>query len=314
MNAKWIAATALAVCACTQRPAALPSSAGQPAYALHYASELTQATKRIDEDQTRQKTLAADIEARIEELKKPKWDHVRAIVDDSDAVGRASDFAESRDGMESVRSFWSDEKDGITNRVAGSAQGLVQKAHCSASAGASGHAGDSSLDVRGPIAYSMNESMDKQLQKRLRAHNDAFLLIERYKTELGPQNVASLEKLADEIAESSYVVHVGLPAARDRLRRLLADKQAVGDTLIRYANEEKASESEPGRAEADIKASEERIAAANRSQTDVDGVAGQASASSKAVDDRVTRATKDYDDTLNAIRAKIDDKKKAAGQ
>jgi hypothetical protein len=314
MKANLTAAALLAVCACTQRPSALPSSAGQPAYALHYASELTQATKAIDEDEARQKTLGTDLDARIEELKKPKWAHVRAIVDDSDAVGRAADFAESREGSEAVRSFWSDEKEAIANRVAGSAQAIVQKAHCSGSGAATGHGGDGSLDVRGPISYSLSESVDKQVQKRLRSHNDAFVLIERYRTEFGPQNVTALEKLADELAEASYVVHTELPAARDRLRRLVADKQAVSDTLVRYATEEKASEGEPGRTDADIKASEERIAIANRSQTEVEGVAGQASASSKALDDRIARATADYDDVLKAIRTKIDEKRKASGQ
>lgn len=313
MNSRVMAASLLAVCACTQRPAAAPSSAGQPAYALHYASELTRATKTIDEEQARQKALVTNLAARIEELKKPKWEHVRAIVDDSDAVGRAADFAEGHEEVESVRSFWADEKEPITNRVAGNAQGLVQKAHCSSS-GAPGHGGDSSLDIRGTVGFSLSESIDKQIQKRLRARNDAFLLIERYKTELGSQNVASLEKLADEIADASYVVHVELPAARDRLHRLIADKQAVGDTLIRYATEEKAAESEPGRTDADNKASEERIASANRSQTEVDGVAGQASASSKAIDERISRAEKDYDDALQAIRAKIDEKRKASSQ
>ena len=61
----------VALCACAQRPTAVPSSAGQPSYAMQYAADLTAATKAIDDDQTRRKTLAADLDGRIEELKKP---------------------------------------------------------------------------------------------------------------------------------------------------------------------------------------------------------------------------------------------------
>ena len=241
-----------------------------------------------------------------------KSDFVRAIVDDSDAVGRSADFAESHDGVTDVRSFWSDEKEPVTSRVAGSTQGVVQKAHCSGTPSA--HGTDAPLDVRGTIAYSLNESIDKQLAKRLRSRNDAFLLIERYKNELGPQNVAILEKLADDIAEASYTVHVEMPAERERLTRLLADKQAVSDTLVRYAQDEKAYERTAGRTDAEVKAGDERIAAANRSQADVAAAASQAESVDKALDDRLSRAVKDYDDALSALRAKIDEKKKAASQ
>ncbi len=312
MKRSVIAAVLLPVCACTQRPAALPSSAGQAAYALHYASELTQTTKAIDDDQTRQRTLASDWDARIEELKKPRWDRVRAVVDGADAAGRTADFTDTRMGVEFVRSFWSGEKDAITTRVAGNAQSLVQKAHCSGAT--PGHTGDGSLDVRGVVAYSLSEAMDKELQKRLRAHNEAFVLIERYASEFGHEAEASLEKLADDIAEASYLVHAEMPAARDRLHRLMADKQTVTDTLVRYANEEKAAESEAGRTDAENKASEERIGIANRSLTEVDGAAGQASTLSRDLDDRLSRASRDYDDALKALRAKIDEKRKAAGQ
>jgi hypothetical protein len=312
MNRNAMVVALLPLCACTQRPAALPSSSGQAAYALQYASELTQTTKAIDGGQARPRTLASTFDARIEELKKPRWDRVRAIVDDADAVGRTADFADNRTGAEFVRSFWSDERDAVTSRVAASAQGLVQKAHCSGTA--AGRTGDGSLDVRGAVAYSLGEAMDKELQKRLRAHNDAFILIERYRTEFGPQNAASLERLADDVAEASYMVHAELPAARDRLRHLMADKQGVTDTLVRYANEEKAAESEAGRTDAENKASEERIAVANRSLTEVDGAAARANTVSKDLDDRLSRAGKDYDDTMKALRAKIDEKKKAAGQ
>ena len=42
--------------------------------------------------------------------------------------------------------------------------------------------------------------------------------------------------------------------------------------------------------------------------------ASQAESVDKALDDRLSRAVKDYDDALSALRAKIDEKKKAASQ
>jgi hypothetical protein len=295
-------AIAMAACTRPEREPVLASSAGRPAYALRYADELAATTRVNGEDQQQAQKLEAGFATRADELKKPDWELVRAVVDESDAAGKSADFHDAHGEVDAVRTFWANEKATIDAKVAGGAQYVVKQATCTS--------GCTNLDVGGPAAFAMNEAIEKQLQKRLRTSNDAFVLVEREHTTLGAQNAAALEKLADDVAQASYLVHVELVLHRERLKRLLADKTATRTTLERFEKDEGAFQSQPGRKDAEKKASDERIAAARKSQAAIDGAVVQAEAAVSAADKTIAAATKDYDTALNALRDKIDQKKK----
>jgi hypothetical protein len=279
----------------------LAPSSSEPSYALHYGDELAASTKAIGDAQTDEKALASDFPTRADELKKPDWDLVLAVVDESDAAGKSADFADAHDEVDGVRTFWAREKDSITSKVAGNAQYAVKQApSCT------------NVDVGGPVSYALNDSMDKAIQKRLRASNNAFVLIERNKTSLGAANVAALEKLADQVAQASYDVHVQLVLESERLKRLLADRGSIAATLDRYVQDEKTFQSQPGRTDAEKKASDDRIVAAGKAKASADAAAAQAEPTAKSLEQTVDTATKDYDAALKALHDKIADKKKNA--
>lgn len=280
------------------KPPAVASSSGQSDYALHYSDEIAGATKAINDAQTKRKTLTSGFNAYVDQLKKPDWQKVDTIVDDSDAAGKSADFADAEGDAVAIRSFWDAEKNDISGRVNGAAQQKLKESGCSS-------------DVGGVIGYSIGEAINKQLQKRLRARNDAFVVIERNKIALGPQNVSTLEKLADDVAEASYDVHVLMVNQRNRLDRLNADRNDVRKTLDRYIQEETELQAEPGRTDADKKASADRVNAAKKTKADIDAGGQQADALSKDMEKQIDAATKEYDDALKALKAKIAEKKKA---
>jgi hypothetical protein len=285
-------------CSSSGRAPALPSSSGQTAYAIGYSDELNSATKAIADAQAKEKQLSAGFAAHVDELKKPDWSKVDVIITESDDAGKSADFADAQTDATAIKSFWESDKNEITARVNGNAQHTLKEAGCTA-------------DTAGPISYALNEAINKQLQKKLRSKNEAFVVLERYKTSLGAQNVASLEKLADEISEASYDVHVLMVNQRNRLERLVADKNDVKKTLDRFIEEETAFQAEPGRTEPEKKASQERVTAANKNKAELDKVASQAESVMKEMDKAIDASTKDYEDALKNLKTKVSEKKKA---
>jgi len=273
------------------------SAGGHDAYAIRYDEELTTATKSAADAQTREKTLTGGFGGYVDQLKKPDWTKVDVVIDDSDDAGKSADYADAANDGTGVRAFWESEKGEITARVNSGAQDKLKESGCSG-------------DVSGAISYSLDDAIKKRLQKRLRARNDAFVVIERNRTAMGP-NAAVLEKLADDVAESSYAVHVLMPLQRNKLQRLVADKSDVKKTLDRYIKEETDLQAEPGRSDADKKASQDRVTAANKKKAQIDDVSAQAEAAAKDMDKSIDAATKDYDDALKALKAKVAEKKKS---
>lgn len=280
----------------------LAPSASQPAYAMEYASELTDSAKDAGDAQTKAQALTSGFDAHLDDLKKPDWDVVLAVVQDADAAGRSADFADAHGDTHTVRAFWADEKDTFAQKVGGNAQYAVKQASCT-----------SAPDVSGAVTFAMNDTMDKELKKRLRSHSDATIDIERNRIALGQQNALALEKLADDVAEASWLVHVAMVEQRDHLQRLVADEQQVKKTLDRFAADEQAWAAQPGRTEAEKNASQERAAAAIKMKGDVDTAAQQAEPLVTQMDQSIQQATKAYDDALAALKAKIADRKKGDG-
>lgn len=287
-----------ASCTSAGRAPSTTPSAGHTTYAIHYNEEIAAATKAVGDAQTREKTLSTGFAAYIDQLKKPNWQKVESVIDDSDEAGKSTDYADVADEAVAVRSFWDAEKNEITGRAVGGAQGRLKEANCTA-------------DVGGSIAWALNDGISKQLQKRLRARNEAFVVIERYRPSLGSQNAAILEKLADDVAEASYDVHVQMLLLRRRLDQIVADKGDVKKSLDRYVQEEADFQAEPGRTDIEKKASADRVTAANKSKSELDSAASQAEAVSKDIDKTVDAATKDYEEALRNLRAKVAEKKKA---
>lgn len=283
-------------CSSSAKAPAVAAAGGHAAYAVRYDEELTGATKAFADAQAREKTLSSGLAAYVDQLKKPDWQKVEVVIDDSDDAGKSADFADAANDATAIKNFWDAEKGEITGRVAGSPQ--VKESGCSSEAG------------NNAIAYALNEAINKRIQKRLRARNDAFVLIERNRVSLGA-NAATLEKLADDVSEASYDVHVLMLLQRQRLQRLVADKSDVKKTLDKYVQDETAFQAEPGRTDAEKKASADRVTTANKHKGEIDNAAAQAEQVVKDMDKSIESSTKEYDEAFKSLKAKVAERKKA---
>jgi hypothetical protein len=292
-----LAALAASAVACTnsqQQGPQVASSSSQTTYAASYPDDLQAASKAVADDRNDAHTLSTGFAQRAGDLKGPTdTDTLVAVVDRADEAGRSQAFVARRADTRTVRQFWDEERPTITGRVAGAAQQKVSDAKCE------------NADVGGAVAYSLKDGVDKQLEKRLRAKNEGQLLLERYKTSIGQPNAGVMQKLADDVAQASYLVNVALEEDRNRVTRLMADKGSIDSTLKHAIDDEQAFQKEKGRTDAEKKASDARIAELQKAQAALGGAVVNAEVATRGIDDQIKQARTEYADALKALEDQI---------
>ena len=280
------------------------SSAAQVNYAMDYPGELQSTANDYVNTETDVRKATTDFQKYPDQLKDPPWPLVQNIVNRADEAGRSSAYVDAHHEFEGTRDFFTQEKDDISRKVAGSAQYVLKKKECS----------QCDVDVAPAVASSLRDAVDKQLEKRLRAHNDAHLLIERYRESLGKSNAAALEKQADDISSASYSTFIRSVELKVRATHLLDEANQIKKTLDQSVADERAFQAEPGRKEADKKASNERIAKMEDGKVKIDAAIPPLQGLVKEIDQRSQAMTKEYNDALEALKKALSAKEAAAAK
>jgi hypothetical protein len=292
-----VVAATLALPACTQpqKGAEVAPSTAQPAWAANYADDLQGASKDLTDDRTQAHAIDAQLGARAGDVKSPTdTNALLAIVKRADEAGRSAAYVQGAEEDRVVRGFWDDSRGPIVGRAAGAAKTVVADAKC-----------EKSPDPSGQVAYAVKDGVDRALEKRLREHNDAQVLVERYKVALGNGNASAVQKLADDVALASYLSNVALQNDRNRVAALLQSRQAADDTLQRAIADERAFQGDKGRTDAERKASDDRIAQYQKSQQAIGGAVVSADVALKNVDDQIKQARSEHDAALRALEDAI---------
>jgi hypothetical protein len=286
--------SSLACSSATPEPA-VASSAGQTLYAESYPASLQSVANSQLNSEGIVKTLTSDFNKYPDQLKDAPWPRVLVVVEQADEAGRSTAFVDQEKATERTATFFADEHEDITRKVAGAVQYAAKKK-------------EYDFEAYGPVSGSLKDAVDKNLEKRQRAINDAQLTIERYRDTLGKANAAALEKQADAISLASYLTYVKLPSVRAQTVALVGEADQVRKTLDRALAEEQTFAAEPGHSAAEKKASAERSARLTDAKGRVDAALAQAQALAKDQEQRNAQTKKAYDDALDALKKAISTK------
>ncbi len=290
------AAASAAGCAKNQLTPTIESSAAESSYAITYPVALEHQRKQLVDDKTKASELTTGLGTR--ELKTnadPKL--LEEIVEASDAAGRSHTFVAAQREARAFRTFWEEERAPIASRVTAAAQKQIADAGC-----------PQEVDVAGATNYALKEGFERQLEKRVREHNEAQHIIERNRAAFPGPALAEIQKLADDIAYASYVVNVALIDDKDNIEHMLAEQRSVAGTLDDSLERERKYLSEQAKTKEEKKVSEERIAELEKSKAALDSAVRNAEGESKELEQTIKQAQGDYDaayeDLLKRIKAR----------
>lgn len=275
----------------------LASSAPHGHYAREFPDKLNAVAKDFSDRRIEARKVFTEFNGYPSKLKDPpSWAHVLEIVTRADEDGHSHAYVGRLRRVAGASAFFEAEIDEINKKVAGSVAFVAKKKGCDES-------------VAGAAAPALKDIVEKQLEKELHEASEAHRLIDRYRSELGKENAAALEKQADDIARASYVVHIELVDDKLRLLRMVGEVDQVRKTADdAIAAERDYQSSYKKMTEAEKKASQARIDELNKSKASLDAAVKQAEAVVPTVEDEIKKIQKEYDDALEALKAKIKEK------
>jgi hypothetical protein len=286
------AGSAGAGCAGNRYDAKVASSADSAGYALRYADELDAATQVLRADTQRAHDLTASLPAHSQDVKPgADRDVLLRIIEQSDAAGRGQSYARVQAEERALRAFWEAERGPLAARASSAAQKEVADAGCT-----------QTVELGGTMQHALRDGIDKQLERRTRAANEGQRTLEQHKAKLPPGSTVALQRLSDEVAQASHLVHVALPADAEELSRLLHERSQVEATLARLLDEERTLQADPHKP-SEQKASQERVVQIEKSRSALSGRAKTAEDALRDSSEASRLAQNEYENTIEAIKA-----------
>ncbi len=283
---------------CEQKGANEPKavSIDQGSSAQRYPAMLERSNQKIRDREAKAKEASAKLPTAIDKINETDWALVEKIVEASDKAGQDGGYGAAMRELEGARTFYDEEREPIVRKVGGSAQYVVKQKGCDA-------------DVYGAVNQGLKDAVDERMRERLRASNDAFVLIARHEEALGKKNVPALEELADEIAQTSYTVNVEMPEAKEQLEAVLSGASDARSALNSFIAEEKEYAADAKRKPAEKQASDARIKNAEAQLQALEKAETDAKENLKDLEQRAKDLEKAYDDGLSKLKDAISAKK-----
>ena len=290
---------ALALVGCEQKEAnSAQTSSSQGSYAASFPDRLAGESKNIRAEEGKAKTDMASMPTFADSLgADAPWEIVEKVVDAADKAGRDGGYADAARSNGQVKTFFDEEKEPLNKKVGGAAQYAVKQKGCDA-------------DVWGAVSQGLKDGVDDRIQARMRAKNDAFIIIDRNKEAIGKKNQPLLEAEADKIAEASYLVHTEMPEAKQRLDHYIGEVSSMKSGIQGLISDEKEFATAGKLKPEDQKSSDARIKGWEDELKTLDSAEQEAKQNAQDLEQRLQQAEKDYDAAFSAMKDGIMAKKK----
>jgi hypothetical protein len=232
-----------------------------------------------------------------EKYKEPvDYSTVAGALKQADEVGRSRAYVENLREVKAVEDFYEDEKDELRKAVAGACQYTAKQAGCTG-------------EVGGAAAGALDRAMKERLKERLHEGSDAQRIVDRHRTQLGPENAAALEEHVDEVSRAAFLAYIEMVEHKVRLERYVEEASAVKSAADDLIEEEKKFQKLEGLKDEDIKASQERVAAMEEAKGRMDASVDRAKQMLQDVEERISKLQKKYDKSFDKL---MDDLEKRA--
>jgi hypothetical protein len=285
---------------CSTRPEpAYASSANESAYAERYPATLLAARTDFASSEAKARQIIGDFPKYVGDLTAPDGEQTLGVVTRADAAGKSASYAQEMDEQQQVARFFSEEKDGLNQKVGGAAQYAAKQKECT-------------VDVASPAIGALDKGVDKALETRLRDHGEAHRYIEDHQDALGKANLDKLEKQADDISLASYLVHVRVKQLKAELTRLADESSEIKKTLARSDQDAQSVLNDAGASKNAKATATTRSTAAKNASTGLDIEVEQAKRAVTEMDARIEQLNKDYQAALDALEKQLKELPKKA--
>jgi flagellar motility protein MotE (MotC chaperone) len=188
-------------CACAAKSpqAKIESAAGFQGYAVTYPGRLNALATQFESLQTESRQIIESFDGFADQLKEAENDKVEDLYKKADAFGRSTAYVGLAGDDAAIRAFFEENRNDIAGRIGAIVKQAGTTELCSCD-----------LEVGGKIAYSLKESVNRRLERRVKLGNEARLVLERYKQSLGKKNSSALADQVDSISRVAYIVSVAL--------------------------------------------------------------------------------------------------------
>ena len=248
-----------ASCASPKPEPQVVSSADTTAYAVTYPGQLDSLVDRLDNRKTGAELAIASIASYSDELTETDWAVVKELYEESKKAGQSRVYADGMRANSAVETFFSDEHEEITKRVAGAVVAQAKKSEKPCE-----------IEPYGSVSFSLKKSVEKQIEERKQDQNSAHALLEKNANVVGKKNLTTLEKHIDVISDISYIVYIEIPQILGKIEEMTQEKRDVRKKLEKDLQSDRDRLKDEGLSKKDKKAIEDGIAATEKSLADLD--------------------------------------------